>query len=378
MTTLYLIRHAEAEGNLFKRVHGQFDSPVTRRGREQIACLERRFASIPIDAVYSSDLRRTCQTAEAVCGPKGLPLHREPGLREVNLGVFEDITFGDLARMPKAELAGFYSGELDWKAEGGETLRQVRDRVCQTLRRIIAENPGRIVAVFSHGTAIRLALTHLMELDHYLPEGLNTAVARIEADEVGIRVCFYNDTTHFTGELKANSIRPNQGADAPERSPAARLLWFRPWAREGEQDYYLSCRQEGWMSSHGTMEGYDGAAFLDAAVAHSARCPEAVLVVMADETPVGMLELDVVKGAEEGIGAICFYYLSKEARCHGLGVQLLGQAVSVYTKLGRTRLRLRCAPENTSARRFYERNGFQKIGMAEDSAVPLYVMERMI
>lgn len=374
MTTLYLIRHAEAEGNLFKRVHGQYDSPVTRRGREQIACLERRFADVPIDAVYASDLRRTCQTAEAIYVPKGLPLHKEPGLREVNLGVLEDIPFGDLVRMPEEALAGFYCGAPDWAAEGGESLRQVRDRVCGTLSRIAAEYPGGTVAVFSHGTAIRLALTHLMGLDHYLPEGANTAVARIEADGAGLHVRSYNDASHFTEELKRSSVRPNQ---KPEDG-AAQLLWFRPWDPETEQAYYLACREEGWLSSHGTMSGYDGAAFLRGALAHSAHCPGSVTVVMSGETPAGMLELDFVKDAEKGIGAICFYYLSREARRRGLGVQLLGQAVSSYSKLGRTRLRLRCAPENTAARRFYEGNGFRQIGMAEDSAVPLYVMERMI
>ena len=57
MTTIYIIRHAEAEGNLFKRIHGQYDSPVTLLGRRQIACLERRFAGLPVDAVYASDLK---------------------------------------------------------------------------------------------------------------------------------------------------------------------------------------------------------------------------------------------------------------------------------------------------------------------------------
>ena len=93
MTTVYLIRHAQAEGNYFRRFHGQYDSPVTALGRRQIACLERRFADVHIDAVYASDLRRTCQTAESIYLPKNLPLHREPGLREINLGEWEDVPF---------------------------------------------------------------------------------------------------------------------------------------------------------------------------------------------------------------------------------------------------------------------------------------------
>ena len=81
MTTLYLIRHAEAEGNLYRRIHGQFDTNVTPNGRRQIAALARRFASIDIDACYSSDLtpdadhrpgHRPPQGAAAAAGA-GLP-----------------------------------------------------------------------------------------------------------------------------------------------------------------------------------------------------------------------------------------------------------------------------------------------------------------
>ena len=78
MTTLYLIRHAEAEGNLYRRIHGQYDSLITDNGYRQIQALEQRFADTPIDAVYSSDLFRTMTTARAIYVPKGLPLHTGP------------------------------------------------------------------------------------------------------------------------------------------------------------------------------------------------------------------------------------------------------------------------------------------------------------
>ena len=65
MTTLYLIRHAEAEGNLYRRIHGQYNSLITDNGYRQIQALQKRFADVPIDAVYSSDLFRTMTTAGA-------------------------------------------------------------------------------------------------------------------------------------------------------------------------------------------------------------------------------------------------------------------------------------------------------------------------
>ena len=58
MTTIYLIRHAEAEGNIFRRAHGWYDSSVTRNGLRQIEALKKRFESVPVDADDASDLIR--------------------------------------------------------------------------------------------------------------------------------------------------------------------------------------------------------------------------------------------------------------------------------------------------------------------------------
>ena len=83
MTTLYLIRHAEAEGNAYRRIDGWYNSLITPNGLLQIEALRRRFEPIQIDACYASDLYRTCKTASAVYAPKNLPLHTDPRLREV-------------------------------------------------------------------------------------------------------------------------------------------------------------------------------------------------------------------------------------------------------------------------------------------------------
>ena len=45
MTTLYLIRHAEADGNLYRRAHGWYNSVITDLGYRQIAALAKRFAT---------------------------------------------------------------------------------------------------------------------------------------------------------------------------------------------------------------------------------------------------------------------------------------------------------------------------------------------
>ena len=87
MTRIYLIRHAEAEGNLYRIAHGHEQGLITDyRGPRQIRALAQRFRDIPVDAVYASDLIRTQTTAQAIYMPKGLPLHPDPAFREIGMG----------------------------------------------------------------------------------------------------------------------------------------------------------------------------------------------------------------------------------------------------------------------------------------------------
>ena len=66
MTSIYLIRHAEAEGNLYRIAQGQYDSILTDRGWRQVRALERRFADIHIDAVYDSGTGSAVDTGELI------------------------------------------------------------------------------------------------------------------------------------------------------------------------------------------------------------------------------------------------------------------------------------------------------------------------
>ena len=75
MTRIYLVRHAQSEGNLYRRAHGRYDSLVTPQGYAQLEALKRRFADIPVDVVYASPLFRTRTTAAAICGPKHIPMY---------------------------------------------------------------------------------------------------------------------------------------------------------------------------------------------------------------------------------------------------------------------------------------------------------------
>ena len=126
MTTVYMVRHAEAEGNLYRRVHGWYNSLITDNGYRQIAALRGRFADIHIDAVYSSDLFRTMTTAKAVYLSHGLELHTDPGLREISLGAWEDKPWGELERCDAMNLIRFNHSSPDFRVEGARPSPRYR------------------------------------------------------------------------------------------------------------------------------------------------------------------------------------------------------------------------------------------------------------
>lgn len=380
MTTIYLIRHAEAEGNVYRRFHGWYNSLITLNGYRQIKELEERFRDIQIDAVYSSDLFRTMTTAGAVCRPKGLELHTDPALREIGGGIWEDVTWGELRRRDVAALEAFNRADPAWQVEGSETYGGLQMRVVHAIRRIAAAHEGQTAAVFSHGTAIRTALAKFggLPLDQIdrVPHGDNTCVAELHFEGDRVEIVRLNDNSHL-GELSTLG-RQTWWKKGGAVDYSKFNLWFRPLDFETESDFYYEARREAWETIHHTMRGFDGCGFLADARSHSAYDPQSVVVAMRGEQRAGILQLDLRRDADQGVGGIPFFYLIPEARAEGLGIQLLGQAVSTYRPLGREFLRLRCAPENHQARRFYERYGFQKIGEEAGGLGSLDVLEKFI
>ena len=200
MTTIYLIRHAEAEGNVFRRIHGQYDSCVTPNGRRQIAALAQRFAGIPVDAVYASDLKRTCLTATAIYRQKGLPLHRDARFREVGLGPWEDTPFGELERRYPAQLHAFSHDSYHWYVEGAECFLQYAHRFLAGLDDVVRRHEGQSIAIFSHGMVLRGALMELFfpGQDEGVSHSENTAVTELHWENGSYELISLNDATHLT------------------------------------------------------------------------------------------------------------------------------------------------------------------------------------
>lgn len=332
MTRIYLIRHAEAEGNLYRVAHGHYDSLITDRGYQQIKALEKRFADVQIDAVYSSDLFRTRTTAKAIYVPRGLPLHTDAGLREINMGIWEDRPWQELT-MESPDQMYYFNRRVDqWQIEGGESMAQVLDRYLASLRRISHENDGKTVAVFSHGAAMRIVLGTLQGLPPdqigNTPHGDNTAVSLLEAEGDVIRVIYRDDNQHL---LDAGL------------STLAKQRWWKDAKMLEKGIYYAPLTDD--LRRELIEQGADVPA-----AGH-------LITVMYDRHAAGLVQLLPEKA--QSAGWIGYYWLAPAYRGHHRGIAPLGQVVKFYRARGVDRLRMDCADEST--RCFFEKFGFRPL-----------------
>ena len=349
MTRIYFVRHAEAEGNLYRIAQGQYNSILTDRGWRQVAALGQRFAGIRIDAVYASDLYRTCATASAIYRPKELELHRRQDLREICVGEWEQKTWGDIARTDSEQLVNFNLHPEKWYVEGAETPRQVLDRVLAAVRQIAGENEGKTVAVVSHGYAIRLLLAHLegypLERLSETPVGGNTAVSLVEAENEQMRVVFRDDVSHLQTEAYLSGEKPRKRDSALEPG-----LCFAPLRLPEQADFLADCVAAVWGES-GKAATFDRARLLADAAKRT------TLVGYLGQRPVGLVQL----GPERGwISLAC---VEPDCRGRGFGVQLLGQAVQHTRACGGRELRL-VLEGRSAAAVFFREHGFRDNGGA--------------
>ncbi|MCM1578930.1 MAG: bifunctional histidine phosphatase family protein/GNAT family N-acetyltransferase [Ruminococcus sp.] len=213
MLRIYLIRHGEAMGNVFEFFQGRIDEEISEKGEKQLAALAERFRNIKIDRLYSSPLKRTLATAEAVNKYHSLPIIKEDGLIEIDGGVWEGKPWAELPERYPTEYGLWKNRMEDFYIEGGEKMTEVFERMKRTMDKIVRENScpgGMTIAVVSHGCALRNYLCYCMgrPISSLKDVGWsdNTAVSLVEYDDsLTPKIIFKNSNDHLPPKLSTLS-----------------------------------------------------------------------------------------------------------------------------------------------------------------------------
>jgi alpha-ribazole phosphatase len=157
-TRIYLIRHGQVVGHEKRSYNGHADVGLTDHGVAQYYQLRDRLADRGITACYSSDLSRCAIGARIICEPLGITATLKPELRELNIGLWEGMTWDEIIARYPSEWQARLADIVNYRVTGGESLQEMADRAIPAFKGIIAAHPGENVLVVGHGGMNRTLL----------------------------------------------------------------------------------------------------------------------------------------------------------------------------------------------------------------------------
>ena len=214
--TLVLVRHGETDWNLSGRAQGHADVPLNDTGRVQAKAVALVMASFGPSRLWSSDLARARQTADAIAAATGLTVECDRRLREYDVGARSGLTLAELAEQHPQEYADWMAGRTTTVVAGEETTPEVRARVTPALLQCLKGlAAGEVGVVVMHGACLKVGLLGVLgwpwELSRTI-QGIENAAYCVLTEDVErglLRLTSYNE--------KAGSGRhgPDFVADAP-------------------------------------------------------------------------------------------------------------------------------------------------------------------
>lgn len=199
--------------------------PLSEEGRRQVASLAGRLKFETIDAVYTSPLQRTMETASILAAAHNIKPILEPALREIDYGRWEGLTRSEVEESFKAEYSIWEEDPFTIAPKGGESGVNVLSRALPVIRRIVEQHRHRSVIVVSHKGTNRLLVSSLLGFDvRGYRDRLDQSPAALNIldfmNEVRPRLRLFNDISHYEG--------------IPERVLAERLSSWWPVANSKE------------------------------------------------------------------------------------------------------------------------------------------------
>ena len=183
-TTIYLIRHGQSKANEIDVFAGFYNVELSEKGREQASLTANYLKDIKPDYIYASDLIRAYDTATYTAKNYGMEILTDAGLREMNAGDWDGLSLIEIKTKYEKEYYIWRDDIGNAFCHGGETTKQLQDRMVKKVTEIAKKHTDKTIFIFSHATAIRTfgAYCKGLTLDQMkeLPWPSNASVTKVE------------------------------------------------------------------------------------------------------------------------------------------------------------------------------------------------------
>jgi broad specificity phosphatase PhoE len=200
MGRIFLIRHGRPDWGDEPRYTGTTDLPLGDLGLRQAERLAESLAGEHFDAVYSTGMRRTDDTAAALARERGLRVEPVAELSEIDFGEWEGLTTAEIqARWPDL-FAARGRDPANVRCPGGENYRDLAARALPAFRSLARRHVGDSIAIIAHQAINRTILADVLGLPLERVRSIAqspAALNRIENHEDGLVVSSINDTCHL-------------------------------------------------------------------------------------------------------------------------------------------------------------------------------------
>jgi probable phosphoglycerate mutase len=200
MGTYYFIRHGETKANETGILQGHLDVPLSEVGRKQAAILGEALKEVFFDAIYASDLSRAVDTAKAIAVHQGLSVVTDPRLREVHCGMLQGKPMAEWEVELPDVIKRLKEDPVDAPRPGGESYRDLYNRVEESFLEICRKHPDDTVAIVGHGGTLRalMACVKGVTVDPSEPSVANCSITIVEGNPSSWNVLKKNDVEHLT------------------------------------------------------------------------------------------------------------------------------------------------------------------------------------
>ena len=203
-TRILAIRHGETAWNVDTRIQGQLDIGLNDTGLWQAQRLGQALRDEDIHTIYSSDLERAFQTAQAIAQAttraQPVPLIPTAALRERHFGHFQGHTWAAIESDWPADAKLWRTRDPHWSPQGGESLLVLRERIARCVDDLASQHLGEQIVLVAHGGVMDVLYRLATQQDIQAPRTWhlgNAAINRLLWTPQGLSLVGWSDVSHF-------------------------------------------------------------------------------------------------------------------------------------------------------------------------------------